>query len=301
MTTSRLRDLLLLTRPYSWIDAILNTLIGLAWSRGANSLGLRLSVAVIALLMWFSLNWVSEAIQHDPDRRMPGWGLTLAPLFIAWGWTLYLGSSDSLLWLVAYTALIFIYPWKARNSFLGPLGFLLRGVQTGTLFMLGTSFGGASPAVSRIVFSLVLVQAARSLVADIRDVKSDVHELPTLIGERPSKWFAVALLLAGIASMPSLRPGHFEPQLILLGMMVLMVVFRPDYSYELHFGFIMVFAFAKMAIYTELLGEAPYLNWIVLSPLQMALSSTYWHVPRRSNELFREHMERAIRVVGKHY
>jgi hypothetical protein len=291
-------ELLLLTRPYSWIDTVLNVLVGLVWSGGAYSGTRYLSAATIALLLWFSLNWISEAIQHDPGRNPPGLGLAVGPLLVAGVWAVQVGGVRSVPWLAVYIALVFVYPWKARNSLLGPFGPALRGLQTGALYMLGASFGAGFPVSLRIVFSLALVQAARSLVADIRDIHTDVYELPKRIGKRASKWFAIALLISGIITLPPLHPGHLEPQFVLIAMLVLLIVIRLDYSYELHFAFIILFATAKMAIFLELLGEFHHLEWLVLIPVQLTLSTTYWQVPRRSNVTFRDHMERAIRLVA---
>jgi hypothetical protein len=295
---AKLTELLLLTRPYSWIDTILNLLIGLAWIKGADAGARYLSAASIAMMLWFSLNWISEAIQRDPGRNPPRWHVAVAPLLIAGVWSVRLGDGQSLPWLIAYAALVFIYPWKTRNSLLGPLGPVLRGLQTGTLFMLGASFGAATPGVSRIFLSLALVQIARSLLADIRDVQTDLYELPRIIGSPASKWLSAVLLLAGTVAMPSVRPDNIEPQLILLLMLFLIVVLPSNYSYELHFAFILMFAFAKMALYTELLGESPHFNWMVLASAQVILSTTYWHVPRNSNRGFRERMDHAIRLIG---
>ncbi len=298
MKRTRLTELLLLTRPYSWIDTILNVLVGLASSEGAYSPTRHASAAGIALLLWFSLNWISEAIQHDPGRKAPKWAVAVVPLLIGGAWSAQLGGGRTLPWLVLYAALVFLYPWKARNFILGPIGPVIRGLQTGTLFILGASLGDAGPAMSPVLFALILVQAARSLLADIRDVQTDRYELPKLIGTGTSKSLAFALLLAGTLVLPLIRPGHFEAHLILILMLFLLVVLPSSYSYELHFIFILTFALTKMALYTEMLVDSQHLHWTVWASAQVLLSVTYWHVPRRSNLGFRQRMDRAIRIVG---
>ena len=292
-------ELFLLTRPYSWIDTILNLLVGLAWSGASYSGTLHVSGAGIALLLWFGLNWISEAIQHDPGRKPPRLVLAVGPLVVAGIWSVGLGGVRCLPWVMFYVALVFLYPWKARTAILGPVGPLLRGLQTATLFELGASIG-PTPDGSRVrlFLAFMFIQTARSLIADVRDIQTDHYELPRIVGANAAKWIAAVVLATGIAVLPAIPPGHFEPQIILIMLFGVFVALRPLYSYEVHITSVLMFAFAKMALYTGLIHESQHLNWMMLASVQVILAVTYWHVPRASNTDFRDRISRAIRLIG---
>lgn len=289
------RDLFLLSRPYSWFDTMLNVLIGLSWTETTYSLFRHASTAAIGLLLWFSLNWISESVQRDAGRRPPHWSLAVLPLALGAAWSLWVGGTPSIVWLLLFAALVAVYPWKARNALLGPLGPVIRGLETGTLFLLGTTFGGGQPVVG-IAPPLALIQVARSLVADIRDAKTDRFELPGRIGLEYSKWVAVALLVAGIAWLASAKPAQPHAVAILIVALLPLVFLRTEYSYEMHLWLVATFMLTKLVVYTDQLKLMPGLP-LVSIPVQLLLIVTYWYVPRPSNAVFRDHLDRAIRIT----
>jgi len=300
---NRLGSLLLLTRPYSWIDAVLTVLLGAVWTGRPLSSSMFLEISGIGLMLWFSLNWISETVQRDPGRYPPNWLMSTAPLLIAGVWAYRISGGASLPWLVAYIVLAFAYPWKARLAIVGPLGPIMRGLQTGLLFMIGLSVGGtAARAYTSILISLALIQASRSLVADIRDWKTDRYELPQLIGNRHSKWVAASLLATGMALL--FHGGQYWAFLVMAGTLAIIAAAPTWLFYEAHLFFIITFPIAKMGIYARAIGGANDTNLMMMlasSCLVLLLSITYVFVPRRSNVSFSLHLRRLAQILeGRH-
>jgi len=291
-------ELLLLTRPYSWLDMVLTALIGMAWNGHPTAPGRQVSTAAVALLAWFSLNWISEYTQRDPGREPPSRLLSTLPLLGAAGWSFFLGGGRALALIGIYAVLAFAYPWKARTRAMGPFGPVIRGAQTALLFLLGESFAPGGRPSGRMVLALVIIQASRSLIADVRDSRTDKYELPKIIGDRWAKAVSIALLILGIAALPAPNPASGAAHVIFIFMLVILIIFTVEWAYEAHLAFIFLTTFAKLAIFTALIGESGHINWIILAPAQLVLGISYWYIPRGSNKTFREHMVRAIRIVS---
>jgi hypothetical protein len=272
---------LLLTRPYSWLDACANVLLGVAIG-GAASNWSCIIAAVIGLGFWFSLNWVSERVQRNPSRLVTTWPVAITPALIATVTAISTLSFHVLWWLVALWALIFIYPIKARNQFVGPIGPLLRGLQTGCLLAIGAAFGhGSSVGLWITITGFALVQISRSLLADIRDIATDQFELPRLVGSPSAKYLAALLLLAGIFALYFARAPWIAVT-ILIWQLVCMTAAPPHWSYALHMLFVAASTISKGAFFFYITGQG--LEWgFLVFFAQVVLLTSYVMIPRPAN------------------
>lgn len=291
---NRLSGLLLLTRPYSWVDAMLNVMLPAVIA--GLPLDQQWQAAAVGLLAWWGLNWISEWLQQDVGRQRPLIAVAIAPILGASAIAFHLDNGlISVAATAAFFVLAFLYPWKARLRWLGPIGALIRAAQTGTLVIVGFGIAHSDPRLGwRLITSLMLLQAARSLIADIRDADFDVFELPQVIGKRASKLVALALLLLGLVLFPSVA-GATGVRAILALSVAIVVLFPISWSYEAHLVMVLLFSFAKAAAFAGNLNDSLILISAFLASLALAL--TYWHVPRPSNATFLRHFESGVRLV----
>ena len=299
-STQRLGELVQLTRPYSWLDTVLNALLGVAWARSAAPRTTHLMTAVIAFLIWCSLNWISERVQKDPGRTPSSWSVAIAPVALALGWLLVFGNALARLAGGVVFVLLFIYPFKAKKRALGPMGPLIRGAESAAIFLIGVGIGGGSfAASSRMAGALLLLQTSRSLAADIRDAPFDTFELPRVVGITASRWISVGLLLAAAIVMPPLDDVMTTDHLFVYGALLvqglIQATVRPHSFYEAHIGFVFLSGLIKAMIYTGLMGRPFFIVAYVL--FQIPASLTYWRVPRPSNEAFRQRVWGWIRTT----
>lgn len=295
-------SLLLLTRPYSWVDAALNSLLGLVVVVPDASGGQQVLAGLAGVAIWWSLNWVSESFQRDPGRVRPGLVMAVLPFFFAGA--LLAGATGAGAGVVASLAtlfaLIFAYPFKARARWVGPMGPLIRGLQTSLVFVLGgLAGGGMTDTAWAIAGGLALLQGSRTLVADVRDVATDEHELPRRIGGWPSLVVALGLLLVGaavLATESSVAGATIVILSVLAVAAILIVAGGVERAYEAHFGFVLVSVLLKCFVYSTLTGGTALAFLFLLCEFGLLL--TYWRVPRSANRSFRERLARSVRVIG---
>lgn len=172
-----------LTRIYSWVDINVTGLLGyFAAGGGVQAVGIA-GIILLSTSLWFVLNWYSEKIQHDAGREAPPW--LLVGLFVAVAATVVtLWQPVAWGWLLAHFLLVGLYPAKKRVRVLSWACWLIRGAHAATFVLLAVRLvGPLTSDLWRIAGGLFLLQAARSLVAEVRDAQDDQYGLPKLLSE----------------------------------------------------------------------------------------------------------------------
>lgn len=277
---ARIEGLLLLTRPYSWLDAALTGVVGVWSASGSARAPAMAAGAVVAWLLWCGFNLYSDRVQEDPGRPCPPAWLIWSCVAIAAGTAVVFGGVIALLPIAAFVGVMAVYPYKALTPVLGPLGPVMRGLQTVLLVLVGSMLVGSGTRVDgQLLAGFFLVQVARSLVADVRDVDRDRFELPKRIGIFPAWVGSMGLLAWGIAVLPMGRPAF--PLIVEL---VVLAAVGAQRAYEAHALFVLAFTLQKLWLLDPTLGPGV---TIALGMLALVMLSTYWKVPRSANEAFR--------------
>jgi hypothetical protein len=140
--------------------------------------------------MWLYFNWQSDRIQLDPGRIRPPLTIIVVPALVGAGIGFWGGGVWGILGVLIYAATIRTYALKARSPFWGPLGPLLRMINGfGQFFMvcgLSKTFPDQNSFI--IAFALSIWLGARNLVGDVRDIRTDVYELPVRFGAKITQW-----------------------------------------------------------------------------------------------------------------
>ena len=164
---------LALFRVYSWTSTVLLAVLACLL---ANS-GSYLWPAILSLILWFDLNYISEFIQKDKGRITH----TLF-LVILIGFSIFftLNNLFALISNLIFLLLCISYGVKKIWKF-GYVSYLIRGIQQSFLFLTIYFFcQGILTSINWyfviIVFSLI---AGRNLIGDLRDVKHDKLTLAT--------------------------------------------------------------------------------------------------------------------------
>ena len=211
----------LTSRPYSYADNAARALLVCGQAGAAQDSATLWRASLVSLLMWLHLNWYSDRRQRQAGRLLPSARMVWLPvalsavLIIPCGFTAYIG-------LGLYLLSIRLYPCKAVYPALGIYGPLFRGLTVGAhvLFVLSL-VPGPHPLTPEFVFlalALSLLQAARNLVGDIRDIGQDRFELPARFGFRAAMRVTYCLLATGLLAGGMLSQGRLAliiPMLIL--------------------------------------------------------------------------------------
>jgi 1,4-dihydroxy-2-naphthoate octaprenyltransferase len=295
MPASSVQHAVLLTRPYSWIDAGLTVVLGFACATGGFELRSHGLVVLVGMCVWVSLNWISERVQRDPGRTPVSWPLALAPLLLGMGIAFSMGGRAVLSSAVALVFLLFLYPNKARSPFVGPFGPVIRGLEAGLMVTLGFCMAGRTDIPFALVLGLGLAQIARSLIGDIRDHASDKYELPQGIGVKRAKIIAAALLVGSGLAM-ALADAHLP--ILLVCVVQTIVAFRADtkYSYLVHMFMILASVLVKGGLDWHFAG-LPYSGFALLLVLQFLLFMSYGMVPRPANRAWSEWLDMLMQRV----
>ena len=196
------RHYLDLTRTYTWIDAAATGLLGYFTGSPAHNWFVAATCIVpLSLLLWILLNWVSEHQQRDEGRTPPPGWLICLPIFGSVALAASL-NINALPILSIHLFLIYLYPYKKTIRWLASVCFLIRGLQTASLFLLAVNLGATLSFHAWVVASgLLLLQASRSLIAEVRDAPFDQWGLPSEIRRITSTYTSeIACLLIAILS-----------------------------------------------------------------------------------------------------
>ncbi|MCX6844290.1 MAG: hypothetical protein NTX53_18680 [candidate division WOR-3 bacterium] len=280
---------MLLSRPYSWPDMALTGVLACSVAtNGPIVSGNVLLAAGLSLVLWVWLNWTSERFQMDEGRLRPRLWVIL--LFLAIGVAVtVLVQPYAVAGLAVFVVLCLVYPFKKKIRYVGFVSFAIRGLQTATLFLLCAAlFVPLRTLVSdrwigAVALNLFLLQSSRSLVADIRDVRTDVNELPRRIGVVASTVLALLLFAVSAFLVPMRTYALFGPMLAATGIILLVFYRDPETSAHLvHRSSVISFAAYKLGLSLQSPGHE--LLVIGLVTVAGIANLSYLMVPRPSNQ-----------------
>ena len=282
----------ILSKPYSAMDNATRGVLAAYTAMGAAAGGRDvLRAAVLSVLMWLFFNWYSDSLQRNPGRIVPPVWLVVAPL-TASAVIVGLARPSALVGLLIYVAFILAYPLKAMRRWAGPLGPVLRGFSASAQFAMVIWLFQPLFQLSRLQWLLIavitLAQAARNLLGDIRDMKTDKFELPARSGALASYLAVLALLAVAIVvlAVPLGWPTEIYPfvlQFVATLALALWLGRRgvPAAAYILHMLFVLTLTVLQLNLAMRL-GFPPA---FVLPTALAAVAGlvTYPLLPRRSN------------------
>lgn len=277
-----------LTRPYSWVCAMARGLLVACAAGSADNASALVNIAWITLLLWFSLNWISERVQKNPGRQVPSLsliGVTLSSVFVA----TIVHAPVATPFLVVYLILVRLYPEKARRSGWGSYGPLLRGgtVAMEGLFVIAFVSGlqGFSMATMSVVAVLTLLHIARNLLGDLRDIRTDRHEMPNRFGVP----FSCIVILASIsvATIFALFSAELQLPMVALSLFHGVIFVALWVRFRTHSSELLGYTGHRFFVFFISIGEAwisvfaglPIWVAFFLTAAALALNATYRHTP----------------------
>ena len=277
-----------LTRPYSWVCSTAVAVAAWLLSGGGPRMPVLLIPLSLSALLWVGLNWLSESIQRDAGRVPPPTVL-LAVVLTASLALAAVQSGSACVWVLVHYLFVLAYARKKHSATVGAVSYLLRG---GTVFAACASVGAAAhgawfPQGDAFWFiaSQSLAHAARNLVGDIRDMKTDRYELPVTHGAKFAVVVAVACLVAAGCAALKLRVLAFDTTLFIVALL-LGVLWLMPYGKRLGYDIagrrlhhLMVFLFSAFTLWCSYrLGV--WWGWVSIgSGLLIALHMTYYDNP----------------------
>jgi hypothetical protein len=200
----------LTSKPYSYSSEISQALVfylALARQKIPADIGM---VALQCLVMWLFFNWQSDRIQKDKGRFVPPLLLVLVPLGIALAIGYAAGGIYGVGGVLAHAFTIQTYSLKARHSLVGPFGPLLRSITVVGQFLRVWGFLGLQSPSTLTFYALAALavwNGCRNLVGDVRDVRTDVNELPARWGIGFARWVirfcnSMVLILCLVGNLP---------------------------------------------------------------------------------------------------
>lgn len=247
-----------LTRPYSWVCSVfMGTAIWLL-AGGTSRWPLVFFPVALSGLLWVGLNWLSERIQCDPGRRPPPWFLVALVILLSATLATTVAVSAGA-WALLHYACVVLY---AEKKYFRPLGFVSYLVRGATVFSACATIAAAannsfvpSGNTAWFILAISFAHASRNLVADIRDMGSDAHELPATQSPAVVALVAMCCLLAAALAGSRLdilrNEVAFFVATLLVGIIWLLRYGRaggyPIAGYFLHQ--IMILLFSIFAIY----------------------------------------------------
>jgi hypothetical protein len=242
--------------------------------------------------MWFFFNWYSDSLQRNPGRIVPPAWLVIAPL-AASAAIVGLARPVALVGLLIYVAFILAYPLKAMRRWAGPLGPVLRGLSASAQFAMVIWPYQPLFHLSRLQWLLAVAiafaQAARNLLGDIRDMKTDRFEFPAGFGATAA--YTVVFILLALAMLVVAIPLHMPAQTypfaaqfaITLGLALLLSRRSvPAAAYSGHMLFVLTLTLFQVNMATRL--GMPVLGGLSATLLAILGLVTYPLLPRRSNK-----------------
>jgi len=273
---------LIYARPYSWINAILLTLLGQLIGRGTIRLDrFMLLDVILAVLTWSACMYLLEYFHKDVDYRTnPPLTPSLFLYLIVISLVILYRDPRAIIYLLAICIIVSLYAQKSINKYIGSFSFLIRGLaDIFAILFIASSYGFPISNLEsnhiKILVSLYLVTSARNLVGDIRDISRDKYTFPKLHGVNTSFLICLVLLFVSILTL-----GKINGIILVLILSLMMLKSRP---YQLHRIFVLLSSLYIGALILEItatVGEM-LLSLIALSIL---LNTTYELVPRNTRK-----------------
>ncbi len=267
-----------LTRPYSWISVAFALFLADVLANGTVIPQNLLIDFIFSTALWISMNLFAEKVSGDMDSR--GKINILVPSFFLLI-SIFIGLSLAGILVIPFILFIIlamvIYSKKNKFVFVGVFSFFIRGFMElslflGGLFLYNFQFGGNTWIF--LAVSIYLITCGRNLIGDLRDIKFDKNTLPKKIGAWPSKIVVMLLYLIPILIIP---------ELIFLGLVVVILIFISKDSYNLHRFLVFFNPLFCFFLSMVILGYID-LTLVTILLIGLALNFLYNFVPRESNQ-----------------
>lgn len=281
MPLNKIKNYLLLLRPYSLVDLLTVFLLSRFMAAGAISYGVKDFLVFLSFLaFWGFLTWGSDARHRHPyrekiDPRFP-YLLLVFPAVISLAYNplaLFLGF---VIWIFAI-----FYMRKNEPGIFGSTSFISRGLYQSFLFLFGTFLYANNISMTSVFISLLIfcLYAARNLVGDIRDAEFDKHTFPVKHGIPVSYYTTVLFYLMATGIL------YYSFQNIFLLYPVLLMI-----SFTLFFKNAYALHRCALALTTFLMVEVIFINdYSTIVFLNILLTSVLFNlifydlIPRPSN------------------
>ncbi len=171
------------SKPYSYIGQVsMGILIPLIIKQNLLSNEF-LGIGFFSLLSWLYFNWQSDFIQKDKGKIRPPLLLLLLPLF-AMIMIIILHYDDyRFFWIIPFIISVCLYSYKALSKKMGKIGPFLRFITVIGFSVMILGILGTFPKLSliKVIIIIAIFKALRNLIGDIRDMKTDMFELPVIL------------------------------------------------------------------------------------------------------------------------
>jgi len=193
-------NLILFTRPYSWINVTLIATLSSVLS-GVDFCSSKFIInLIIGIISWNLGIFFVEYIQRE---RIVTYSFYLFVLLFAFlGFTLLILNPIVLIFLFLFIFIGGVYSLKTKSPIFGETSFLVRGFFEVILFFgiyfLNANIQELSKEIFFIAIMLYLITASRNLIGDIRDQYKDRFTFSVKHGEKLSYLISSLLLLIAI-------------------------------------------------------------------------------------------------------
>lgn len=278
-------NLVLLTRPYSWIDIIITGFFARFLVHGSlielNPKDVFMIISV--LLLWFSLTLFLETKHKHKFRVKVSYVLPLIIFLLA----LLIGIKYNFLTLIPiifFLFLTYLYVLKEDVTWLGKISFITRGgVQASILLFILLFYGNFNVITTNLyaILGFFLMLSVRSLIGDVRDYEFDKNTF--VVKFRKNISYLVAILGLIIASLFFYLNMKLILPLVPLFIMVLLLIFY-DNGYNLHRLMVLTTSFTMLNI---MFLDKPFLLFFLILLFMAVVFNilTYNEVPRPSNNI----------------
>lgn len=278
MDFKKLGHYLLTTRPYSYVDIILVSIVAYILAAGSFSLDLKLFYTIIiSILWWMFVLLIVERRKNGHINKFSAL-IPFVPLVIL----VAIKSLMGVVLVLASVPFLYLYGLKSKNKFFGYISPLTRAIQTLLLFLIILVVnGGPNQTVLEnnldIILAIIIFVAARNLLGDIRDSDIDKFTLPKTIGVKASYAMVQILIITAIAIIQNIWISF--PFIVMLVLIPLM--HNGGLSHRIYLIASMFFLMNYIIAYLE---EPITLLFLTnLSYIGILLNFTYNRVPRTRN------------------
>jgi len=295
----RIKQYILLTRPYSIMDVGLVGLLGYILSITSNPqiididiIITSINISFISILYWVGFNWLNESIQKDKGRiKIPYIAPILIFIFTTLWYIIIFGFSIYIIFLLIS---FILYAHKHKYPFFTRYIYFLRGFNVLLLFLLFLNSNGNHEYTLDtiiIIFLLFFTQSYRSFIGDFRDIEYDKYTFMKFYSIYTSKIF---LFILGVLSILF---GFMLSNFIGLSVLVYISFFTIIYiyienknmgieSYKLHQHSIVFTFLIKVLLiltYNNTLEFANFLIFYIIFSILIAIWKSYGKVIRPIN------------------
>lgn len=294
----RIRDIILLTRPYSWGNMFL---VGVWASIISNNTGGLELMPIFLAGLWSLLAWCILLLLHESAHKYeyraaikPG-----AVFFVLIIFTIvaYLGNRfvATLYAIPCFLTFAWLYSKKHKSMFSALIAPFIRPLFECIAFTtVAMSTTGFNIQWGQIVLPLVVLYCftlARNILGDLRDLRFDANNFSLVIGGTNTIWASCCCALLGAVTAPHARPA-----------IILLVAVFVGLAYQIHshsslltIGYRLhrigcALTAVCIALMIKPIATTPIMVFVlaILAIHLVLIFVTYGEIPRRANAVYQE-------------